>query len=412
MNQPQLNLNPINPSREQSWPFWPIVPLYPYGSRPTLRREIVKDTVWTFEQTQGIFYVVVPIRMTVVRLEPRGLLVYSPVAPTRECVTLMRELEQVYGPVKYIILSTVTGVEHKAFVGPFARKFPQAVVYVTPGQWSYPLNLPLSWLGLPGHRTQYLPQSSSQAPFADQVDYAVLQPINLGLGPFAETACYHRASRTLMVTDAVVSIPAEPPEVLQQDPYPLLFHAKDSAMDSLEDTPENRRKGWQRIALFAFYFRPSTLDVADTGEMFKEARSAPDRSRKNYFGLYPFRWQPGWQQSFDALHGGGQLVVAPILQTLIFNRGPEEVLEWARWVATWQFERIIPAHLDVPVTANPQDFLKAFQFLDEQPAGDGSSQLPASDLQLLRDIEESLLKRGIAVPRKQRSNPASAASKV
>ena len=43
--------------REQRWPFWPVVPLYPYGQRPTLRREVVKDTVWTFDQTQGIFYV-------------------------------------------------------------------------------------------------------------------------------------------------------------------------------------------------------------------------------------------------------------------------------------------------------------------------------------------------------------------
>ena len=224
-----VNQNQQNSRREQSWPFWPVVPIYPYGQRATLCREIVKDSVWTFEQTQGIFYVIVPIRMTVVRLQPRGLLVYSPVAPTPECVGLMRQLEQAHGPVQYIILSTVTGIEHKAFVGPFARKFPQAEVYVTPGQWSYPLNLPLPWLGLPRDRTRLLPQNSSQAPFADQVDYAVLQPINLGLGPFAETACYHRASRTLLVTDVVVSIPKEPPEVLQRDPYPLLFHAKDSA---------------------------------------------------------------------------------------------------------------------------------------------------------------------------------------
>ena len=177
----------------------------------------------------------------------------------------------------------------------------------------------------------------------------------------------------------------------------------------MDDTPENRRKGWQRIALFAFYFRPSTLEVADTGEMFKAARSAPDRSRRNYFGLYPFRWQPAWRQSFAALHGGGRLVVAPILQTLIFNRGPEAVLQWAQWVATWQFERIIPAHLDAPVAANPQDFLRAFHFLDENFAGDGVSQLPDSDFQLLRDIEASLLKRGVAVPRKSLStSPGSA----
>jgi len=396
VNQSQRQLR-----RDQRWSFWPVVPIYPYGQRQTLRREIVKATVWTFEQTQGIFYVVVPIRMTVVRLFPSGLLVYSPVAPTPECIGLMRELEQTYGPVKYIILSTVTGIEHKAFVGPFARKFPQAMVYVTPGQWSYPLNLPLPWLGLPRNRTRFLPQNSSQTPFADQVDYAVLQPINLGLGPFAETACYHRASRTLMVTDAVVSVPKEPPEVLQQDPDPLLFHAKDSAADPIEDSPENRRKGWQRIALFAFYFRPATLDVAETGEMFSQARLSPDRSRKNYFGLYPFRWQAGWQQSFEALHGGGRLLVAPILQTLIFNRGPDEVLQWAQWVATWQFERVIPAHLDAPVKADPASFLAAFQFLKGEAAdGNGNRSLPETDFQLLNDIEASLLKRGIAVPRK------------
>ncbi len=400
-----LNQTQQDSRRQRSWPFWPVVPLYPYGQRSTQRREIVKDSVWTFDQTQGIFYVIVPIRMTIVRLEPQGLLVYSPVAPTPECVRLVRELEAAHGAVKYIILSTVTGIEHKVFVGPFARKFPQAEVYVTPGQWSYPLKLPLPWLGLPRDRTQVLPPDSSQVPFADQVDYAILQPINLGLGPFAETACYHRASRTLMVTDAVVSIPKDPPEILQRDPYPLLFHAKDSAADPLRDTPENRRKGWQRIALFAFYFRPSTLDIANTGEMFQDARSSPDRSRKNYFGLYPFRWQAGWQQSFEALHGGGRLLVAPILQTLIFNRGPDEVLRWAKWIATWQFERIIPAHLDAPVVSNPHDFLAAFQFLSEEskPSGEYRS-LPDSDFQLLRDIEQSLLKRGVAVPRQKISS--------
>jgi hypothetical protein len=215
-----MNHNQSDNRRDWAWPFWPVVPLYPYGHRPTLRTEVVKDTVWTFEQTQGIFYVVVPVRMTVVRLQPRGLLVYSPVAPTPECMRLMRELEQAFGPVQYIILSTVSGIEHKVFVGPFARRFPQAQVFVTPNQWSYPLNLPLPWLGLPRDRTQPLPADSSQAPFADQVDYALLDPIDLGLGPFSETACFHRASRTLMVTDALVSVPAEPPAVVQLEPFP------------------------------------------------------------------------------------------------------------------------------------------------------------------------------------------------
>ncbi|MEM9511907.1 MAG: DUF4336 domain-containing protein, partial [Cyanobacteria bacterium P01_E01_bin.48] len=84
-----------------SWPWWPIVPIYPYGKRRTLRQEVVSDCIWTFDQLQGIFYVVVPIRMTVVRLDAGGLLVYAPVAPTRECLGLMQDLIDRHGDVKY-----------------------------------------------------------------------------------------------------------------------------------------------------------------------------------------------------------------------------------------------------------------------------------------------------------------------
>lgn len=382
--------------RDRAWPFWPLVPIYPYGQRRTLRRELVPNTVWSFEQVQGIFYVIVPVRMTVVRLEPTGLLVYAPVAPTPECIRLMRDLEQRYGAVKYIILSTVTGIEHKVFVGPFARRFPQAQVYVTPQQWSYPLNLPLAWLGLPRRRTRLLPTDSSQAPFADQVDYALLTPIHLGLGPFAEVACFHRASRTLMVTDAVVSVPLEPPPLLQQDPYPLLFHAKEGPFELIADTPDNRRKGWQRIVLFAFYFRPQSLEVVSTSQMLREARQAPDRSRQNYFGLYPFRWQPGWWQSFERLRQDGRLFVAPILQALIFNRGPEAVLTWVDRVATWQFEQIIPCHLDAPIPVGPEQWRQAFAFL--QPQTNQEGQLPLADMALLQRLDQRLLQLKLTVP--------------
>ena len=395
------------PRRDRAWPFWPVVPLYPYGQRPTQRVEVVKDQVWTFDQFQGIFYVVVPIRMTVVRLDPTGLLVYSPVAPTPECIALVRELEDRYGPVKYIVMSTVTGIEHKVFVGPFARRFPQAQVYVTPNQWSFPLNLPLPWLGLPSDRTHILPADSAEAPFGDQVDYAVLPAIDLGLGPFGETACFHRASRTLLLTDAIVAIPKEPPAIVQIDPFPLLFHARDNAADAIVDTPAHRRKGWQRIALFAFYFRPSTLDVATTGEMWQEAKQAPVRSRQHYFGFYPFRWRPDWPQSFAALHNEGQLQVAPILKTLIFNRGPEAVLAWAKTVATWPFDRIIPAHLDAPIAATPDQFLKAFNFLRNDPVLENHEIVPGADFELLQQIEELLLTRGISRPRQTLSRPGS-----
>ena len=71
----EQRIQPDSRSRDWSWSFWPLVPLYPYGRRRTLRSEVVKDTIWTFDQVQGILYTVVPIRMTVVKLN-QGLLIY------------------------------------------------------------------------------------------------------------------------------------------------------------------------------------------------------------------------------------------------------------------------------------------------------------------------------------------------
>ncbi|HIK16009.1 MAG TPA: DUF4336 domain-containing protein [Leptolyngbyaceae cyanobacterium M33_DOE_097] len=387
--------------RDWVWRYWLPVPLYPYGRRRTLRREVVQDTIWTFDQLQGILYVTVPIRMTVVKLEAGGLLVYAPVAPTRECLRLMQELVAVHGDVKYIILPTVSGLEHKVFVGPFARAFPQAQVFIAPNQWSFPLNLPLTWLGFPRDRTFPLPASSEDAPFGDEFDYATLGPIQLGLGQFEEVAFYHRRSQSLLVTDSVVSVPAEPPAIVQLDPYPLLFHAKESATDVVADTLENRRKGWRRIALFAFYFRPSALSVVPFGKSVLDAMKAGDRSRKAYLGWYPFAWNPGWERSFEALRGGGHLFVAPILQTLILNRAPEETLAWADRVAQWRFHRILPCHFEAPIEANPAQFRRAFHFLEAESPSEATYPLPAEDFGLLKELETALSKSGITPPVKR-----------
>lgn len=386
-------------SRDWSWSFWPLVPLYPYGKRRTLRQEVLKDTIWTFDQVQGILYTIVPIRMTVVKLEAGGLLVYAPVAPTAECIRLVKELVVQHGDVKYIVLPTSSGLEHKIFVGPFARRFPQAQVFVAPNQWSFPLNLPLSWLGFPAKRTQVLPEDSRQAPFADEFDYAVLD-IDLGRGSFAEVALLHQRSQTLLVTDSVVSVPAEPPAIVQLDPYPLLFHARDSAQEAIADTEANRRKGWQRISLFALYFRPSTLEPTSLRQMWQDAAKARDRSRKAYFGFYPFAWQPHWQRSFEVLQDL-HLFVAPVLQTLILPQAPQQVLDWAEQVASWEFQQIIPCHFAAPVTATPQQFRQAFTFLEmaiapSQKADTDPPDLLAQDFEFIRQLEATLIRLGIA----------------
>lgn len=400
----EQEIQPDSRPRDWSWGFWHLVPLYPYNRRRTLRSEVVKDTIWTFDQLQGILYTVVPIRMTVVKLKAGGLLVYAPVAPTTECVRLVKELVALHGDVKYIILPTSSGLEHKVFVAPFARRFANALVFVAPNQWSFPLNLPPSWLGFPRKRTHVLPESSNQSPFASEFDYAILD-INLGQGSFGEVAFFHKRSRTLLVTDAVLSLPEDPPAIIQLDPYPLLFHARDNALDVVEDNPANRRKGWQRISLFAIYFRPSALEMIGLLQAFRNALKAPNRSRKAYFGLFPFRWKDDWKQSFDALRGGGRLFVAPILQTLILNQAPSQVLDWADKVALWGFQRIISCHFDSPIEASPHQFRQAFTFLEKKlfvsQDASGNQPLTEKDFEFIRELEKELVRRGIASPSKE-----------
>lgn len=393
-------MHPSTHQKDWLWQFWLTLPLYPYSTRRTLRTEVVKDTIWTFDQLQGILYTVVPIRMTVVKLQAGGLLVYAPIAPTPECVRLVKELVDLHSDVKYIILPTTSGLEHKVFVGPFARHFPLAQVFVTPHQWSFPFNLPLSWLGFPRKRTHVLP-SCAQSPFASEFDYAILD-INLGRGSFGEVAFFHKASHTLLVTDSVLSVPQDPPKIVQLEPYPLLFHARDNALDVVEDNPTNRRKGWQRISLFAIYFRPSALEMIGLLQAFRNALKAPERSRKAYFGLFPFRWKDDWKQSFDALRGDGRLFVAPILQILILKQAPTQTIDWANKVASWNFSRIITCHFDSPIEASPRQFRQAFAFLENKPSLSqelsARQSLPEEDFRFIKEIETFLLGRGIATP--------------
>jgi hypothetical protein len=221
-------------------------------------------------------------------------------------------------------------------------------------------------------------------------------------------AFFHKRSRTLLVTDSVLCVPEEPPAIVQLDPYPLLFHAKDNAFDVVEDTEASRRKGWQRISLFAFYFQPSALEAIQMGQSIRDALKAPERSRKAYFGWYPFKWKKDWKQSFEALRGGGRLFVAPILQTLILNRAPKETIDWADKVASWNFHRIVPCHFDSPIQADSRQFRQAFAFLEKKPGAFDSIRESKSqphqeeDFRLLRELDEKLTRWGITPQPKEK----------
>ena len=349
------------------WGWWPLLPLYPYGRRRTLRRELLAGQLWAFEQLQGVFAVAVPIRMLAVKLR-QGLLLYAPVAPTPECLELIRELEANHGPVVTIVHPTASGLEHKVAVPAMARAFPGAELWVAPGQWSFPLRLPLSWLGFPASRTRVLFEQG--LPHSDQLDWLPLGPVPLGPGPFFEASLFHRATGSLLVTDGLIAVSDRRPELLELDPRPLLFHGRESGAEAMDDCEERRVKGWRRLGLFYCYLRP--------------------RAVEQVFNRFPFRWRPGWQRDFEAISRQGALQVAPILEELVFPRHRYLMADWLRRCAQLPVQQVIPAHFEAPVAANSATLLalaEAWQRGDEPLGGE--------NLSLLRQLNTRLEQLGL-----------------
>ena len=417
---------PVAPTKDRRLQYslgkiaFSLLPLSPEatGRRKTLLTEVVRNSVWTLDQVQGIINVNVPVRSTVIKLsDGKGLFVNNPVAPTEECIAMMRGIEAESGSkVRYIVLSSLA-LEHKGTAGAFSAYFPEAQVFVQPGQYSFPVNLP-TWLFFPlGKSVRDIPAEAKDAPWFPDLDHRILGPLRPpGVGGFAETAFFHRASATLLVTDTIVRVDDEPPAIIQDDPRALLYHARDDMFAEVTDSPAARRKGWRRMVLFGLTFQPSGIEVMDTLTSIRALARVPPAMRQlgegaipYDGGLYPWAWVRDDQPNFRALQGG--LLVAPILQKLILNREPRRVLDWADEVSKWPFRRIIPCHLANDVKADGKAFRRAFSFL-EKPAkqgwfggggggGGGGRRAPTGDEQdvaLLANVSRSLQQQGVLYP--------------
>lgn len=359
-------------------------PLGPFLNRRTIRTEAVKDCIWLFEQEQALGFssVSTNTRMTVIKLKSGGLWVHAPIAPTKECIQLVKELG---APVEYIVLPTFA-YEHKIFVGPFSRKFPQAQIYVAPRQWSWPLNLPLEFFGI--FRSKTLEHEDLSTPWATEIEQKVLSSPEVGIGPYVEVAFYHKPSKTLLVTDAVIFVPRQPPECISNDSLlasaknglavKLLSKGKEVPQEPVVDNSMNRQKGWERMVLQILFLGPSNL-------------------------LEP-------KASFSQM--SQKLIVSPIVKTLVFSKVPEKVRDWIDGIARdWRFKRIIPAHFAAPVNANGSDFVAAFAFLDDllgeryvtRPSlqllftsimGKAASYFPPDDMKTLSSLDQFLVSVG------------------
>uniref|UniRef100_A0A0E0PPV5 Uncharacterized protein n=1 Tax=Oryza rufipogon TaxID=4529 RepID=A0A0E0PPV5_ORYRU len=346
-------------------------PLGPFLTRRTIRTEAVKGRIWLFEQEQALGFssVSTNTRMTVIKLKSGGL-------------WLLKELD---APVEHIVLPTFA-YEHKVFFGPFTRKFPRAQIWVAPRQWSWPINLPLEFFGI--FRAKPLQDEDDDTPWAGEIEQKMLSSPEVGIGPYVEVAFYHKPSRTLLVTDAVIFVPRQPPECISKESLlasaknglavKILSKGKEVPDEPVVDNKLNRQKGWERMVLQILFLGPSNL--------LEPNASFAQMSQK--------------------------LIVSPIVKTLVFSKVPEKVRDWVdRIAADWPFRRIIPAHFAAPINANRSDFLAAFAFLDEflperSPASPGLSLLfaslmgkaasyfPPDDMKTLSSLDEFLVSVG------------------
>lgn len=260
-------------------------------------------------------------------------------------------------------------------------------MWVAPRQWSWPLNLPLEFFGI--FRSKTLRDEDPTAPWADEIEHKVLSCPEVGIGPYVEVAFYHKRTRTLLVTDAVIYVPRQPPECISKDSLlesaknglavKLLSKGKEVPEQPVVDNKMNRQKGWERMVLQILFLGPSNL-------------------------LEP-------NSSFSQM--SQKLIVSPIVKTLVFSKVPEKVRDWIDQIARdWRFNRIIPAHFAAPVNASRSDFLAAFAFLDDllgeryitRPSlsllltsllGKAASYFPPDDMRTLSSLDQFLVSAGV-----------------
>lgn len=141
------------------------------------------------------FGIPLPVRMTVIRLGDGGLLLHS---PTRLTEGLANQLAAI-GPVRDLL---APNVGHYAYVASWQAAFPDATTWAAPGMTRL--------LRLRGARLRVDVELGDAPPasWRDDLDVAVVP----GGAGFREVLLFHRASRTLVLTDLVSALePAKLP---------------------------------------------------------------------------------------------------------------------------------------------------------------------------------------------------------
>ena len=371
-----------------------FAPLYGEDSRETRLIEIVPGEVYALEQNLALGPLETPLRCVVIKLKDGTTWVHAPLAPTNEFF----ELAESVGPVKHVVVPTYA-LEHKIFAKPALERWPSAKLWVAPGQFSFPVNVPAAKvfgrepdgvlgvrgdasgdacdgaMTLPGETftdvSSLTTKNASDPPWLDEIACDVLR-----CGRFAiagqdvtlyEATFLHKKSKTLIVTDCVAYVPRTIPVL--QTPEKLLLVGKRSTDDPQPpDTFENRVAGWKKMALLVTYFFPEHEELVRPGLV---------------------EWSDGWEENFDFL--AERLLVPPVVRATLYNQNPERVKTYVdRVCKEWEFDKVVPAHWAGPVAAGPAEFERAFRFLEDNSL----DAFPEGDMKRgLKPIADSVARR-------------------
>jgi len=263
------------------------------------------------------------------------LWVNGPQWPTGEYCQLLDEL----GPVKHVVVPC-NALEHKAPTAAFVKKYPTASVWISPGQYgpfgSCGLDLKSCRMGY--HVDGILPVGDPRntadvpmPPWSNEFDMRTLYvSLPENAGPVSESAFLHKATNTLITTDAVVYVPDSPPPILRT---------------YFDDETVSEPSFWPKSVLQAVF-----LPLRQ-----QQQQQQPQKDLSEW---------PG----YDAIQG--RLIRAPILRAFADARSPDAVRTWVKSIPSMgRFDRILTAHFASPIAASADNFLDAFAYL-EGPSDD------------------------------------------
>jgi hypothetical protein len=354
----------------------------PFANRATYRYELGRDS-WALEQLLTFANVTATIRTNVIRLQDGGLWVHSPQWPTGEFCHLLDEL----GPVRHVVLPC-NAFEHKAPVVAFCKKYPDASVWISPGQYG-----PFGTCGLDttdcnmGYKVDGVLTNGQKPPWLDELDFSTFYVNPPGnAGPVSEVAFFHRSSKTLVATDAVAFIP--------DGPAPNIFTTY------FDDVVVADPTFWPRTVLQSVFLPLRTASrSANTNIPAGSSAETLDMDLDLYY--------PG----FDAIRN--RLIRAPILRGFTDARAPVETRAWIDTITStasttstssndksWKYDRIITCHFASPIAATPAMVRNTFSFLLEEESKNVRSEPPIAcqDWELLNTLNDVISKNKLGAP--------------